>query len=101
MSFWMHHGIFFLFFMCFFPRLTMLLTGICFAWSGFLFWIGWVFMPRLTVAILATNIYWHTNTVLCVFTWLWALGGESAEKKGGAHIVFRIGRNKFGNQYSD
>ena len=82
MSFWAVHGIFFIFFLFFFPRLTMLFTGIAFAWSGFLFWLGWVFAPRLTVAILATNVYWHTNPVLCILAWLWALGGETAEKRG-------------------
>lgn len=84
MDFWDVHGIVFLFFMAIFPRLTMLFTGICFApFAGILFWIGWVLVPRLTVAILATNFYWETNTVLVVFTWLWALGGEGAEKGAG------------------
>ena len=82
MDFWHVHGIWFIIFMCFFPRLTMLFAGICFGpFSGILFWIGWLLTPRLTVAILATIVYFHTNPVLCVFTWLWALGGESAEKK--------------------
>jgi hypothetical protein len=89
MSFWSQHGIFFLFFMFFFPRLTMLFTGICFAWSGVLFWLGWVFAPRLTVAALATTVYWHTNPVLCILAWIWAIGGETAEKKGGAYVIKR------------
>jgi hypothetical protein len=80
MNFWDVHGIFFIFFLALFPRLTMLITGICFAWSGAWFWIGWFLAPRLTIAILATTVYWPTNPVLCVFTWLWALGGETAEK---------------------
>ena len=90
MSFWQHHGIFFLFFIFFFPRLTMLVTGICFAWSGILFWLGWIFLPRLTVAILATTVYWHTNPILCVISWLWAISGEAAEKKGGTVIIKRF-----------
>ena len=81
MEFWQVHGIFFILFIMLFPRLTMLLTGICSAWSGPWFWIGWIFAPRITVAILATIVYWGTNPVLCVFTWVWALSGESAEKK--------------------
>lgn len=89
MSFWQAHGIFFIFFLFFFPRLTMLLTGICFAWSGVLFWLGWVFAPRLTVAILATTVYWHTNPILCVLAWVWALGGETVEKVGGVTVVRR------------
>jgi hypothetical protein len=81
-SFWEFHGFWFIFFMFLFPRLTMLFTGICFMpFTGVLFWFGWVLAPRLTVAILATFFYFQTNPVLCVFTWLWALGGESTEKK--------------------
>jgi len=80
MDFWDVHGLFFLFFMCFFPRLTMLFTGICSVFSGFWFWVGWIFAPRLTVAILATSIYWGHNPILCIITWLWALGGETTEK---------------------
>jgi hypothetical protein len=49
--------------------------------GGILWWLGWLFVPRLLVAILATFVYWHTNTFLVVLTWIWALGGESSEKK--------------------
>jgi len=80
-NFWDLHGWFFIFFLFFFPRLTMLFTGICSVWSGVWFWIGWVLAPRLTVAIMATMVYWHSNMILCIITWLWALGGESTEKK--------------------
>lgn len=81
-NFWAVHGIWFLLFMCLFPRLTMLFTGICFMnFAGVLFWLGWVFAPRLTVAILATMFYFKTNPALCVIAWLWAFGGEFAEKK--------------------
>lgn len=79
-SFWAFHGILFCIFMFIFPRLTMLLSGICFAFSGFLFWLGWIFAPRITVAILATWFYFKTNTLLCVFVWMWALCGEGLEK---------------------
>lgn len=80
-SFWQFHGFFFVLFMCLFPRLTMLFSGICFkAFAGPLFWVGWILAPRLTVAIIATFLYWNTNPVLCVLTWMWALSGESAEK---------------------
>ena len=81
-NFWDVHGFFFIFFMLFFPRLTMLFgTVVADIFGGPLFWIGWLFAPRLTVAIIGTIIYWDTNPVLCVFTWMWALGGESTEKK--------------------
>jgi hypothetical protein len=32
------------------------------------------------VAIIGTTLYWSTNPLLCIFTWLWALAGESTEK---------------------
>ena len=48
---------------------------------GLLGWLGWIFMPRLTVAIIATGLYWDTNPALIVITWMWALAGESTEKK--------------------
>lgn len=41
---------------------------------GFWSWVGWLFCPRLLAAILATHYYWNTNPVLCVVTWIVALG---------------------------
>ena len=78
MNFWDVHGILFVVCMFFFPRLTLLFSGV--AWGGCLWWLGFVLTPRLLVAILATATYWHTNPVLCVFAWIWAFGGESYEK---------------------
>lgn len=81
-SFWQIHSLWFVFFLFLFPRLTMLFTGICFLpYAGVLYWFGWVLAPRLTVAIIASFIYFHTNPILCVLTWVWALGVETAEKK--------------------
>jgi len=78
-DFWIAHGWWFILFMFFFPRLTMMFgTAVCWA-GGPLFWFGWIFLPRLTVAIIATGTYWDSNPVLVVFTWLWALSS------GGAH----------------
>jgi hypothetical protein len=77
-SFWQHHGIFFVLFMFFFPRLTLLFSSVPF--GGIFWWLGWLFAPRLLVAILATTNYWHTDMVLCVLTWVWALCLESTEK---------------------
>lgn len=77
------HWFWFMFFMAIFPRITMLVTGLCVApWTYIVwFWMGWLLAPRLTVAIIATSIYFHTNPVLCIFVWLWAFSGESGEKK--------------------
>jgi hypothetical protein len=61
MSFWDVHGIWFIIAMFFFPRLTLLFS----------------------------SSYWDTNRILVVLTWIWALGGESAEKGGGHRIVVR------------
>jgi hypothetical protein len=33
------------------------------------------------VAVLATNSYWHSNTILVILSWIWAIGLESGEKK--------------------
>lgn len=77
-NFWDVHGVFFILFMFCFPRLTMLFATT--VGGGFLYWLGWLLAPRLTVAILATTCFWETNTVLVVFTWIWALGGETTEK---------------------
>jgi hypothetical protein len=79
-SFWDVHGIIFIFFMFFFPRLTMLFSGIACAWSGFWFWCGWLLAPRITVAIMASMVYWPHNWILVILAWIWALCGESTEK---------------------
>lgn len=84
MNFWDVHGILFIICMFFFPRLTMLFAT---PWGGCLWWLGWVFAPRLTVAIIATYVYWDTNTVLVVFTWIWAFMGEGVEKRGASKTV--------------
>ena len=76
-NFWDIHGLFFIFFMCFFPRLTLLFATV---WGGFLWWLGLIFVPRITVAILATLTYWNTNPIIVIFAWIWALAGETIEK---------------------
>jgi len=78
-DFWDIYSIWFIIFMFFFPRLTLLFSSV--VSGGFLWWLGWFFTPRLLVAILATTSYWESNTVLVIFTWFWALCGESTEKK--------------------
>lgn len=79
MNFWEVHGPIFLICMFFFPRLTLLFSSV--ASGGALWWLGWLFAPRLLVAILATTAYWETNPVLVTLTWFWALSGETVEKK--------------------
>jgi len=78
-NFWEVHGILFVLAMFFFPRLTLFFSSV--VSGGLLWWMGFFFAPRLLVAILATSAYWNTNMILVVFTWIWAVGGEGAEKK--------------------
>ena len=73
MNYWDVHGLLFLLFLIVFPRLTMLFTGVCCSFSGVLFWVGWLFKPRLTIAILATIVYWNTNPTLVILAWVVAL----------------------------
>ncbi|MBC7659951.1 MAG: hypothetical protein H7249_09610 [Chitinophagaceae bacterium] len=77
-NFWDVHGLLFIASMCFFPRLTLLFSSV--ATGGLVWWLGFIFAPRLLVAILATTVYWQTNTILVVLAWVWALSGETAEK---------------------
>ncbi|MDP3999409.1 MAG: hypothetical protein Q8P76_02330 [bacterium] len=78
MDFWQIHTVWFLVAIAFFPRITMLVVGTVSSF-GLLGWLGFIFAPHLTVAILATTYYWHTNPVLCVIAWLVALTGTSSE----------------------
>ncbi len=79
-DFFQKHGIFFLVFITLFPRLTLLFSSV--ASGGVIWWLGFVFCPRILVASLATVSYFHTNPVLVVISWIVALGGETMEKAG-------------------
>lgn len=79
-DFFQKHGIFFLVFITFFPRLTLLFSSV--ATGGIMWWLGWIFYPRILVAILATIAYLQTNPLLVAISWFVALSGEFAEKKG-------------------
>lgn len=89
-NFWDVHGIWFIFFMFFFPRLTLIFSSV--VTGGFFWWLGWLFTPRLLVAILATKAYANTNIILVVLAWIWALGGEKFEKK---NIVINNYRRRY------
>jgi hypothetical protein len=77
-QYWDHHGILFLIFITAFPRLTLLFSSV--PTGGLLWWLSWLFAPRILVAVLATLNYWYQNPILVVISWLIALGGESSEK---------------------
>lgn len=42
--------------------------------------IGWIFIPRIMIAFIATSLYWHTNPILCVLAWL-CIGGSGVAYK--------------------
>jgi hypothetical protein len=86
MDFWLVHGVIFLFFATFFPRLAMLFAVS--APFGLLAWLGWFFAPHLTVAILATQYYWATNPILCIIAWFVAFAGTGGESKM-VHLIYK------------
>lgn len=51
----------------FFPRITLLLAN--FVTGGVLWWLGWIFAPRLLIAILSLP-FWSTNPFLVIVAWL-------------------------------
>jgi hypothetical protein len=90
MDFWDKHGVLFIISMALFPRLTLLFSSVAF--GGLLWWLGFIFVPRILVAVLATLSYLHTNPVLVALSWVWALSGETAEKR--TVIIKTRGRSK-------
>lgn len=78
-DFFQKHGVAFLVFITFFPRLTLLFSSVAF--GGIIWWMGFFFCPRILVASLATTAYFHTNPNLVIISWVVALGGEFMEKK--------------------
>ncbi len=87
-NFWQVHGALFLICLFIFPRLTLLFSSVPF--GGLFWWLGWFIAPRLLVAILATVNYGHTNPVLVVISWFWALSGELVEKRGAKYVYVRV-----------
>lgn len=83
-NFWDNHGVFFLFFITFFPRLTMLFATR--APFGILGWLGWIFFPYLTAAVLATKYYWGKNPILVTIAWIIAFLGTTGEYKAGRQV---------------
>ena len=85
-NFFINHGVLFLISIAIFPRLTLLLSAV--VSGGIFWWFGWLFFPRLLVAVLATLAYFKTNPILVVISWLVALSGEVFEKYGIKNRVF-------------
>jgi len=76
-DFWANHGWLFLLGVTFFPRITLFLTGIL--PINLLGWLGYIFIPHVHVAIIATTLYWDTNPWLCIISWFVALAGTGGE----------------------
>lgn len=77
-DFWQDHGLIFVVCMFFFPRLTLFFAGLL--GGSILWWLGFIFAPRVLVAVGATMLYWPTNPFLCILSWFWAISGETMEK---------------------
>lgn len=89
------HGFLFLVCITFFPRLTLLFSSV--ASGGILWWLSFIFVPRILVAVLATFAYAQTNPILVTISWLVAIGGESFEKQKITRVhVVRGGRGRRG-----
>ena len=69
-NFFNNHGYWFLFFIFFFPRLTMLFATV--TPFSFLCWIGWFLHPTLLAAILALP-YKDSNPFLVGVVWAQAI----------------------------
>jgi len=65
-----------------FPRITLalMLLWTDFVSGGVLWWLGYVFCPRLLIAILSLP-YFNQNPVLVICAWVAAFSGEINEKK--------------------
>lgn len=99
-DFWDNHGVFFLFFITLFPRLTLLFSSVPF--GGLLWWLGFFFAPRILVAVLASIAYWQTNPILVVIAWFVAISGETAEKWGfNQQFSVHVGGRSFGTRARD
>ena len=88
-GYWTNHSLLFLIGLTLFPRFTLLFSNVS---SSIVFWLAWFFLPRIMIAFLATIFYWKTNPILVILAWMFALGGESAEKKYGYKIKQKMSK---------
>ena len=79
-GYWTNNSLIYLIGLVLFPRFSLLFCNVS---GNIIFWLGWLFLPRITVAFLATIYYWNSNPFLVILSWLFAMGGESAEKSYG------------------
>ena len=93
-NFWLNNSILYAVGLALFPRLSLLFCTIN---GSIIFWLGWFFFPRITIAILATLFYSSSNPFLVIISWIFALGGESAEKKYGYKATKKRTKQKVEN----
>jgi len=79
MDFWHVHGIFFLLGLMIFPRITVFFFSA--VTGGLIFWIFFLIIPRIFIAILAAYRYWDTNPILVVFAFLCCFSGEAVKNR--------------------
>ena len=72
MDFWNDHSIFFFLALIFIPRLSMVYFGMI-AQSSVGAIAGWIFVPRITMAIVFSGMYYDNNPTLIVFFWIIAV----------------------------
>ena len=93
-NFWTYHSEIYLIFLSFFPRIALLFCNVS---GNVFFWLGWFFLPRITIAILATIFYASTDPILVILSWIIALSGETAEKKYGYKIRNKVNKTQSRN----
>ena len=86
-NYWTYNTLFYLIILATFPRIALLFANVT---GNIFFWIGWLFLPRITISIFATLFYSSTNPILVILSWLIAFSGETAEKKYGYKIKNKV-----------
>ncbi len=72
------HGIWFLFGLAIFPRITLLLfASTPFGWLA---WLGWLIAPHILVAVLSLP-FWDSHPVLVIIAWIMAFVGTGGESQ--------------------
>ena len=62
-GYWTNHSLLFLIGLTIFPRFTLLFSNIS---SNILFWLGWLFLPRLMIALLGITTVYYFMTFLYI-----------------------------------
>lgn len=76
------HSIFLCVMLILFPRITLAFLALGTGSIGItlLGLLGWIFIPRILIAIMATLLYWPAYPILVILAWLIAILCEASEK---------------------